>query len=164
MIYLIFLFLFRRSRRNTNASQSGVETEERVKSDRTKKPKDDETIVKYLLRSMVGRVARRLTPRVRRRSRANTKDANENNTNNVEQSQTNNASRGGRNRRAGRARPGNGYFIEQGKTSKRMKCVFFSQVSYIGYYDPYGMAPYYYGAYYGFGGRGSGGGRGKFDF
>jgi len=33
----------------------------------------------------------------------------------------------------------------------------------LGYYDPYGMAAYYYGMYYGYGGQGYGG-RGEFDF
>lgn len=102
-----------RPRGNTNASQSGAETEERVKSERPKKPKDDETIIKYLLRSMVGKVARRLAPRRRTQSRANAKDANENTTD-VEQSQTHNIGRGKRHRRGGN-RSGNGYFIEQGK-------------------------------------------------
>ncbi len=100
----------KRPRRNTNASQSGVETEEGTKSNRTKKPKDDETIVKYLLRSMVNKVARRLAPRNRHRIRANTKEAVEN-TNIVDESQPRAARRGGRRG----VRPGNDYFIEQGK-------------------------------------------------
>jgi hypothetical protein len=105
-----FFFVLKSSRRNTNASQSGVETEEGTKSNRTKKPKDDETIVKYLLRSMVNKVARRLAPRNRHRIRANTKEAVEN-TNIVDESQPRAARRGGRRG----VRPGNDYFIEQGK-------------------------------------------------
>ncbi len=99
-------------RRNTNASQSGAETEEHIKSQQTKKPKDDETIVKNVVRNLVNKVVRRLAPRNRRRSRANTKEVNENNTD-IEQSQKLNARRGGRGRRGGQL--GNGYFIEQGK-------------------------------------------------
>jgi len=103
--------------------------------------------VKNLLRGLVFKVARRVAPRNRPRSRANIKEATDTNNpkTDVEQSQTkNSARRGGRGRRtAGTAhRQGNGYFIEQG------------------YYDPYGMSAYYYGAYRGYGGQGySGRGR-----
>ncbi|CAF4814369.1 unnamed protein product [Rotaria sp. Silwood1] len=132
-------------RRNTNASQNGAETDDRTKSAPIKKPKDDETIVKNVVRYMVNKVCRRLAPRYRRRSRAYTKETITNNNNinkntDVEKPQINNAQRG---RHSGRRR-GNGYFIEQG------------------YYDPYGMTPYYYGMYYGYSGRGyTGRGRGR---
>jgi hypothetical protein len=101
----------KRRRRNTNPSQSGAETEERPKSVRERKPKDDATIVKDVLRRLVNKVAHRSATRNRQRSRANTKDATENHAD-VEQSQTSTARRGGRVRRGGR--PSNGYFIEQG--------------------------------------------------
>ncbi|CAF4446781.1 unnamed protein product [Rotaria socialis] len=144
-----------RRRRNTNASQNGTETEGHPKSDQVKKPKDDETIVKNVLRFMVNKVARRLAPRYRRQSHQNKKDATDNATTDVEKPQTRTTS-GRRGRRGGGGGggrlPGNGYFMEHG------------------YYDPYGMTPYYYGMYYGypsrgFGGRGRGGrgrGRGRF--
>ncbi len=87
-----------------------------------RKPKDDETIVKYVVRNMVSKVARRLAPRNRRRSQTNNKEAGANNdnqqqenqdNNDVEQSQTQYPRRGrGRGRRGGH--PGGGYFMEHG--------------------------------------------------
>ncbi|CAF5043393.1 unnamed protein product, partial [Rotaria magnacalcarata] len=138
-----------RRRRNTNASQNGTETEGHPKSDQVKKPKDDETIVKNVLRFMVNKVARRLAPRYRRQSHQNKKEAKDNATTDVEKPQTRTTSAQRGRRGGGGRRPGNGYFMENG------------------YYDPYGMTPYYYGIYYGypsrgFGGRGHGrGGRGR---
>jgi hypothetical protein len=74
---------------------------------------------------LVAKVTRRLAPRNRRRSRANTKEAGENNTD-VEQSQPHNARRGGRGRRGGN-RPGNGYFIEQGKKNNLIEYLLISK-------------------------------------
>ena len=107
-----------RRRRNTNASQSGAETEERPKSSRTKKPQDDEAIVKSVLRSIVNKVAYRSSLRNRPRKRTTTKEATENTTD-VEQTQTRSARRGGRGRRGGRS--GNGYFLEQGTVILHLK-------------------------------------------
>lgn len=100
-----------RYRRNTNASQSAAEGEERPKSNRLKKPQDDETIVKSVLNSIVNRVVRRSTLRNRPRKRTATKDATENAAA-AEQVQTRSARRGGKGRRGGRT--DNGYFLEQG--------------------------------------------------
>lgn len=62
---------------------------------------------------MVIKVARRMGPRNRQRSRPNTKETAENNTTDAEKSQSrpNTAQRG---RRGGR--PGNGYFVDRGKS------------------------------------------------
>jgi len=86
-----------------------------------RKPKDDETIIKYVVRNMVSKVARRLAPRNRRRSQTNNKEAGANNDNQQQDNQDNNDvdqsqpryPRRGRGWRGGY--PGGGYFMEQGK-------------------------------------------------
>jgi hypothetical protein len=83
------------------------------------KPKDDETIVKNVVRNIVSKVARRLAPRNRRRSQTNNKEAGTNNdnqqqdNNDIDQQQSYYPRRG---RGRGRGRPYGGYFMEQGKT------------------------------------------------
>ena len=57
-----FLFVFIRQGRAPTGSQSGA-------ADASERPKDDETIVKNLLRTLVGKVARRLLLKDRRRNR-----------------------------------------------------------------------------------------------
>jgi hypothetical protein len=84
-----------------------------------RKPKDDETIVKYVLRSVVSKVARRLAPRNRQKNQNNNKDADANNDNQQQENQENNGVDQSQPRqpRRGRGRGGRqgGYFIEQGK-------------------------------------------------
>ena len=89
----------------------------------TPKPKDDETIVKNVVRRLVIKVARRLTPKNARRNRNQPKEAGTGTNENQEQDNNENREVGqnesrpprrGRGRRGGR--PGNnGYFMDPGK-------------------------------------------------
>lgn len=86
------------------------------------KPKDDETIVKNVVRNLVLKVSRRLAPKHRRRSRTNAKEGGTNNDNQQQDNQENNdvdqqqprQPRRGRGRRGGN-RPDSGYYMQPGK-------------------------------------------------
>ncbi len=83
------------------------------------KPKDDETIVKIVVRSIVSKVARRLASRNRRRSQTNPREGGANNDNQQQENQDNNDVDQSQARypRRGRGRRGGyqgGYFMQQG--------------------------------------------------
>jgi len=87
----------------------------RLGQQQPRKPKDDETIVKYVVRNLVSKVARNL--RKERRSQANKEgeadnDNQQQDNTGVSQSQSNNIQRG--NGRRGRGR---GYYANQGRTN-----------------------------------------------